>query len=260
MIELDHVCKRFPDAPANAVDSVSLNVREGELFALLGGSGSGKTTTLKMINRLITPTSGVIRIRGEDNTSVDAVSLRRRVGYVFQGVGLFPHWTVSQNVGAVPRLLDWDRKRIGDRVNDLLDLVGLPPSEFADRLPRSLSGGQRQRVGVARALAAEPPVLLMDEPFGALDPLTRDRLQQELRDLHAKMGLTVMLVTHDMTEALLLADRVGVMHEGRMLQIGTPSELIRDPSCSIVEELVATPKRQADRIEAITGGALESST
>ncbi|MCA9283294.1 MAG: ATP-binding cassette domain-containing protein [Phycisphaerales bacterium] len=260
MIELDRVCKRFAASSANAVDSLSLSVEEGEFFALLGGSGSGKTTTLKMINRLIAPTSGSVRVNGEDVATVDGASLRRRIGYVFQGIGLFPHWTVAQNVGAVPRLLDWQRDRIRSRVDELLELVGLPPDEFADREPRALSGGQRQRVGVARALAAEPPVLLMDEPFGALDPLTRDNLQQELRELHARLRLTIVLVTHDMTEAMLLADRIGVMHEGRLLQVGTPSELLRNPSGNIVRDLVATPKRQADRIEQIARGGMDART
>ncbi|MCA9305589.1 MAG: ABC transporter ATP-binding protein [Phycisphaerales bacterium] len=258
MIELEHLCKRFADSPVNAVDSVTLTVNDGEFFAMLGGSGSGKTTTLKMINRLIPPTSGRVRIKGEDVAEVDAAKLRRRIGYVFQGVGLFPHWTVARNVAAVPTLLGWDRQRIRLRVHELLELVGLPPDDFADREPRALSGGQRQRVGVARAIAAEPPVLLMDEPFGALDPLTRDHLQQELRDLHARLGLTIVLVTHDMTEAMLLADRIGVMDEGRLLQVGTPAELLRNPSCSIVRDLVATPKRQADRIERIARAQTDS--
>lgn len=251
MLRIERLTKRFPGAEQPAVDSLSLAVERGELLVLLGGSGCGKTTTLKSINRLITPTSGRILIDGDDTTLADPVALRRRIGYVFQGVGLFPHMTVADNVAITPRLLGWSRDRIDARVCDLLTLVGLPYDEYAGRSPSALSGGQRQRVGVARALAAEPRLLLADEPFGALDPLTRATLQDELLAIRDRLGLTVVLVTHDMTEAVLLADRIAVMRDGRLVQVGAPAELMRAPADDYVTELITAPKRQADRVEAI---------
>jgi osmoprotectant transport system ATP-binding protein len=256
MISLRDVSKRYSgEGPTPggdlAVDGISFEVAAGETLVLVGASGCGKTTTLKMINRLVEPSSGEIRIDGEPIADADPVVLRRRIGYVFQGIGLFPHWSVADNVAAIPRLLGWPEARVRDRVDELLGRVGLPGSEFRDRRPFELSGGQRQRVGVARALAAESKVLLMDEPFGAVDPVTRDGLQQELISMRAELGLTIVLVTHDVTEALLLADRMAVMERGRILQIGSPSELFASPADAVVERLLAMPRRQSERVQAI---------
>jgi len=255
MIQLQRVTKRFgPDSPP-AVDDVSLHVRRGQLLVLLGESGCGKTTTLKMVNRLIEPSGGLIEVDGQNIADVDPIALRRRIGYVFQGVGLFPHMSIAQNVAIVPRLLGQDPTQIEARVVELLDLVGLPRADFGDRLPRALSGGQRQRIGVARALAAKPRIMLMDEPFGALDPLTRDALQEEYLTIHRQLELTSIMVTHDMTEALLMADRIAVMKEGKLLQVGTPHQMMTEPEHDYVRQLMAAPKRQADRLEAIAGTA-----
>ncbi|WP_437504095.1 ABC transporter ATP-binding protein [Sorangium sp. So ce1099] len=249
MIELDKVTKRYADAVA--VDAVSLRVDEGELLVLLGGSGSGKTTTLKMVNRLIEPTSGAIRIGGQDITGEPPHALRRRIGYVFQRLGLFPHLTVAENIGVTPSLLGWDAARIRARVDALLELCELDPAAVRDRRPAELSGGQQQRVGVARALAAEPRVMLLDEPFGALDPLTRDRLQQSFLSIRRRLGLTAIFVTHDMVEALLLGDRIAVMQGGRLAQVGTPRELMTAPADEYVAQLIGTPRRQAGLIDAL---------
>lgn len=211
-----------------AVESLSLEVEEGELLVLVGPSGCGKTTSLKMINRLVEPSSGMVLVDGRDVASFPAVELRRSIGYVIQQVGLFPHMTVAENVGAVPRLLKWDKARIASRVEELLDLVGLPPGEYADAWPTRLSGGEAQRVGVARALAADPPILLMDEPFGAVDPLTRDVLQQEFLRIRSSLGKTVVFVTHDLDEAIRLGDRIAVMNEGRLAAVAPPGELLQD--------------------------------
>src|SRR6185437_4868037 len=208
-----------------ALAGVSLSVAPGEFTALVGGSGSGKTTLLKTINRLVTPDAGSVRVLGQDVTASPAHLLRRKVGYVFQEVGLFPHLTVAENIAITPRLLGWDRKRIDARVANLLGLVDLP-LEIGGRPPAALSGGQRQRVGVARALAAEPKLMLMDEPFGALDPLTRDALGADYRALHDQLGLTTVMVTHDMAEAVLLADRIVVLRDGRIVADGEPAELL----------------------------------
>jgi osmoprotectant transport system ATP-binding protein len=249
MIELEDVTRRYGDTVA--VDGVSLQVEPGELVVLLGGSGSGKTTTLKMINRLIEPSEGRIRVAGEDVSAAEPHQLRRRIGYVFQRLGLFPHMTVAENVGITPALLGWDAAKIQARVDTLLELVELDPGAVRGRLPHELSGGQAQRVAVARALAAEPPVLLLDEPFGALDPLTRDRVQQAFVRIRKKLGLTSIFVTHDMVEALLLGDRVAVMRNGRLVQIGKGSELLRAPSDPYVAELMGAPVRQARAVEAM---------
>jgi osmoprotectant transport system ATP-binding protein len=251
MIALDGLSKSYDDNATLAVHDVSMRIEQGELLVLLGTSGCGKTTTLKMINRLIEPTRGTIHLDGEDVGALDPVRLRRRIGYVFQGIGLFPHFTVGANVAAVPSLLGWSRAETRARADELLELMDLPPRDYRDRMPAHLSGGQKQRVGVARALAARPKVMLMDEPFGALDPITRDTLQTEYRKLHDDLGLTTVMVTHDMTEALLLADRIAVMDEGRIIQIGTPHELLSNPKHEYVEQLMQTPKRQADQLEAL---------
>ncbi len=253
MIDLRQLTKRYGDH--TAVDAVSLTVARGELLVLLGGSGSGKTTTLKMINRLVEPTSGQVLIDGSDVASRPAHELRRRIGYAFQQIGLFPHLTVGQNVGITLRLLGWDAGRILRRVDDLLALVELDPATFRERAPAELSGGQQQRVGVARALAAEPAVLLFDEPFGALDPLTRDRLQQSLRAIRARLAVTIVFVTHDMVEALLLGDRIAVMRDGRLLQVGTPQELLRAPASDYVAQLMETPLRHGRAVEALARNA-----
>jgi len=251
MIELTNVTKRFVADGPPAVDAVSLSVAAGEFVVLLGESGSGKTTTCKMINRLVDATSGTITVDGDDIQSLDPVMLRRRIGYVFQGIGLFPHWTVGRNIAAVPSLLGWDADDTAARVDELLEMVHLPPDEYRDRRPTQLSGGQRQRVGVARALAARPKIMLMDEPFGALDPITRDNMQEEYRTLHRELGLTTVMVTHDMTEALLLADRIAVMKDGRVLQLATPHELLTSPADDYVKTLFDTPRKQAEQVEAL---------
>ncbi len=247
-LSIEKASKTYPGT-VTAVDDVSFAVAAGELVALLGESGCGKTTTLKMINRLIEPSAGRILLDGTDVATIDPAVLRRMMGYAFQGVGLFPHMTVAENIGVTPKLLQWGAQRITSRVDELLDLVHLPPEEFRNRYPRELSGGQQQRVGFARALAAGPSVILLDEPFGALDPLTRDRLQQDFRDIHNRLTLTTVLVTHDMTEALLLADRIIVMKAGKIVQEGAPDALMNHPADPYVEELISTPKRQADQLE-----------
>jgi len=251
MIVLDQVSKIF-DGGKPAVHEVSLAVPRGQLLVLLGGSGSGKTTTLKMINRLIEPTSGTIRINGEDVRALDPVLLRRGIGYVIQGSGLFPHMTVGDNIAVVPRLLGWDKEKTRQRVDELLDLVHLPPDQNRSRLPRQLSGGQQQRVGFARALAAGAQVMLLDEPFGALDPVTRDELRGEFLQLRHRLGLTAIMVTHDMTEALLCADLIAVMNGGRLIQCGTPHDLLTAPADDFVAALLHSPREQARQLEALT--------
>ena len=239
-IRFDRVSKRFDNenGARPAVDDVSLTIGPGELVVLIGPSGCGKTTLLKLINRLYDPTSGMVYVDGKPSQQLAGPDLRRRMGYVIQQGGLFPHYTVEQNVAVVPRLLGWDKQRIAARVDELLLLVGLPPGEYRKRYPSQLSGGQQQRVGIARAVAASPGTLLMDEPFGALDAITRGRLQQELRELHARLGQTVVFVTHDIDEAALLADRIAVMREGRVVQYDTPLNVIMHPADQFVAELV----------------------
>jgi osmoprotectant transport system ATP-binding protein len=228
MIEFDHVTKYFQGEAA--VKDLSLNIREGEFTVLIGTSGSGKSTTLKMINRLVEHDEGRIRFAGEEIRSFDAKALRRRMGYAIQSIGLFPHWSVAQNIATVPQLLKWPKAKIEARIDELLDLLGLDASQFRDRYPHQLSGGQQQRVGVARALAADPEVLLMDEPFGALDPVTRAALQQEISRIHDLLGRTIVLVTHDIEEALRLGDRIVLMDGGQIVQQGTPLELLTHPA------------------------------
>jgi len=247
LIAYANVAKRFDGGRVVAVDNVSLEVAEGELLAIVGSSGSGKTTLLRLANRLIEADGGTIRVEGEDVRATDPIRLRRRIGYVFQSGGLFPHMTVADNIGITPRLLGWTAQDISARADELLDLVRLERVSHRDRLPHELSGGQRQRVGVARALAARPRIMLMDEPFGALDPLTRDALGDDYRELHKKLALTTIMITHDMAEAILLADRIAVMHSGKLLAQGTPAELAAsgDP---YVGDLLRTPRRQAERL------------
>ena len=252
MIELEGLTKRFGEAVA--VESLSLEVARGELLVLLGGSGCGNTTTLKMVNRLIEPTAGTVRIEGEDARKFVPHELRRKIGYCFQRIGLFPHMTVAENVAVTPSLLGWSAERTRRRVDELLELVELDPPTFRDRRPDELSGGQQQRVGVARALAAEPRVMLLDEPFGALDPVTRDRLQQSFQRIRGELDLTAIFVTHDMLEALLLGDRIAVMNRGRLVQVGSPGELLRRPADAYVAELMSTPARQARAVEELERG------
>jgi osmoprotectant transport system ATP-binding protein len=234
-----------------AVDEVSFAVESGGFLALVGASGCGKTTTLKMLNRLVEPTDGQVLIHGEPHRQLDPFRLRRSIGYAFQGVGLFPHLSVYDNVAVVPRLLGWPADRIRGRFEHLMNMVHLEPDRYAAQRPDQLSGGQRQRVGFCRAIAAEPALLLMDEPFGALDPITRDALQQEFAQLQRDLKLTTVMVTHDMAEALLMADRVAVMNDGRLEQLDTPSALLARPASNYVAKLLETPKRQADRLEAL---------
>ncbi|MEW1749197.1 ABC transporter ATP-binding protein [Streptomyces angustmyceticus] len=241
MIRFDSVTKRYPDG-TTAVDDLSFEVGEGELVTLVGPSGCGKTTTMMMVNRLIDPTHGQIYVDGADVAGVDPVALRRRIGYVIQQTGLFPHRTVLDNTATVPFLSGWKKARARERAAELLDLVGLDPAVHGSRYPDQLSGGQRQRVGVARALAADPPVLLMDEPFGAVDPVVRDRLQKEFLRLQAGLHKTVLLVTHDIEEAIRLGDRIAVYGEGRIEQYDTPASVLGAPATSYVAEFVGTDR------------------
>ncbi|MFF5127786.1 ABC transporter ATP-binding protein [Streptomyces syringium] len=241
MIRFEHVTKRYADG-TTAVDDLSFEVAEGELVTLVGPSGCGKTTTMKMVNRLIEPTSGHIYLDGEDIATVDPVELRRRIGYVIQQVGLFPHKTVLDNTATVPHLLGWQRKKARARAAELLDLVGLDPSVYGDRYPDQLSGGQRQRVGVARALAADPPVLLMDEPFGAVDPVVREHLQNEFLRLQSQVRKTVLFVTHDIEEAVRLGDRIAVYGNGRIEQFDPPAAVLGAPATPYVADFVGADR------------------
>jgi osmoprotectant transport system ATP-binding protein len=253
VIELAGLTRRYDGRVV--VDHLDLRVEAGELLVLCGGSGSGKTTTLKMVNRLVKPSEGTVRIGGRDTRELSGPLLRRRVGYCFQQVGLFPHLDVAGNVGITPELCGWDSARIRARVDALLEQVELDPALFRARRPDQLSGGQAQRVGLARALAAEPEVMLLDEPFAALDPPTRDRLQQAFQAIRRRLGLSVMFVTHDMSEALLLADRIAVLDAGRLVQVGPPAELMRRPAHPRVAELLETPRRQAEAALRLRDGA-----
>jgi osmoprotectant transport system ATP-binding protein len=257
LIEIDRAGKSFDGARSFAVHDVTLTVAAGSFVAVVGTSGSGKTTTLKFINRLVEPDSGEVRIDGVRVDAIDAPTLRRRIGYVFQGIGLFPHMRVGENIGITPQLLRWKPAQIATRVEELLDLVGLPRS-YAARFPDALSGGEAQRVSVARALAARPRIVLMEEPFGALDPVTRDAIGSAYRSLHDQLRLTTVMVTHDVQEAVLLADQIVVMSAGRIRAQGTPAELMADTADADVAALMAMPRRQAERIAAImdrAGGA-----
>ena len=249
MIELQNIKKSFDHGRSFVVSDVSLRVERGQLLGLIGESGSGKTTTLKMINRLEELSSGTILVKDENILLQSPVDLRRSIGYVFQAIGLFPHHTVLNNVAAVPLLLNWDRSLTHSRCEEILEMVGLPIKDFGDRYPSQLSGGQQQRVGVARALAAKQEVLLMDEPFGALDPITRAGLQDEFKRIQRNLNLTVIMVTHDMTEALFMADQIAVMKDGEILQIGSPKELLNRPGHDYVKKLIEIPLTKASRLE-----------
>ena len=252
-VEFRGVTKRYADQVA--VDELSFTVPAGKICILVGPSGSGKTTSLKMVNRLIEPTSGAILIDGHDILQEDPVQLRRRIGYVIQQVGLFPHETIAENVATVPRLLGWTKQRTDARVTELLALVGLDPGRYAKRYPAQLSGGERQRAGVARALAAEPPVMLMDEPFGAVDPIVREHLQSELLRIQRELGTTILFVTHDIDEAIRLGDRVAVMRGGKLVQFDPPGELLAHPVNDFVAQFVGSD-RGLKRLGLLTvGGA-----
>ncbi|KTC40481.1 glycine/betaine ABC transporter ATP-binding protein, partial [Pseudomonas sp. ABAC21] len=232
MIQIEHLSKTF--GAITAVEDVSLSVAEGQICILLGPSGCGKTTTLKMINRLIAPTSGTIRIAGRDTAELDSVTLKRSIGYVIQQVGLFPNMTVEDNICVVPNLLGWDKTKSRKRAAELLEVVALDPAMFLQRYPCELSGGQQQRVGVARALAADPPVMLMDEPFGAIDPINREVIQDEFMRIQRQVGKTVLFVSHDIDEAMKMADCVALFHDGRIEQFGTPDDLLAQPASEFV--------------------------
>ena len=238
MITLDQVSKSY-DGVTRIINNLSFEVPEGEILILLGSSGCGKSTLLKMINRLIDPTEGRIYLDGKDIQQQDPIELRRSIGYVFQGIGLFPHLSIRENISMVPRLIGWPEDRINTRYRELLELVQLSPEIHADRFPDELSGGQQQRVAVARALAADPAYLLMDEPFGALDAITRDSLQQEFLELNQRLNKTIIFVTHDILEALTLGDRIAILHEGQLEQIGTRQEILETPATEFVRELFA---------------------
>ncbi|MCL3883226.1 ABC transporter ATP-binding protein [Marivita sp. GX14005] len=241
MIEIDSITKVYNGE--KAVDSVSMTAETGTITVIVGTSGSGKTTLLRMINRLEEPSSGEVRINGDSTADVKPHILRRRIGYAIQGHGLFPHHTVARNIAAVPELLDWPKDKIRERVDELLDLFSMEPDQFRGRYPAELSGGQAQRVGVARALASRPDLLLMDEPFGALDPIIRTRAQEDLRRIQRRLGSTIMLVTHDMEEAIRLGDRVAVMDAGRLVQHASPAEIIANPATEFVADMVGNVER-----------------
>lgn len=261
-IELENVGKRYGDTVA--VHDVSLSIAPGETFVFIGPSGCGKSTTMKMMNRLVEPTSGTIRIDGKDVSKVDVAELRLGIGYVIQDVGLFAHYTIERNVGIVPELLGWPEAKRRARVEELLELVGLPAPTFGKRYPRQLSGGQRQRAGIARALAADPPVILLDEPFSALDPITRERLQEEFLALSNRLGKTFVIVTHDIFEAVRLADHIGVMRDGRLVQCCTPRELVFSPADAQVEALLGRHRHQLRlmtmRVDEIVGNGSGADT
>lgn len=268
MISLQQVSKTYPKAETPAVRELTMDVPEGDIVMLIGPSGCGKTTTLKMMNRLIEPTGGRIVLDGDDVTDVNADELRRRIGYVIQQVGLFPHLTIASNIAVVPKMLGWDRNRTAKRVDELLHLVGMEPGQYRDRYPRQLSGGQAQRVGVARGLAADPPLMLMDEPFGAIDPITRERLQDEFAGLQQQVRKTICFVTHDLTEAVKLGDKIAVFGPGGTLeQYDTPDEVLTRPANEFVAEFVGSgaavrrlsllelARLELDEVVISTGGA-----
>ncbi|AIQ60851.1 ABC transporter ATP-binding protein [Paenibacillus borealis] len=243
-IEISNVSKIYSQTGTYAVDHVNLSIEEGEFITILGSSGSGKTTLLKMINRLYEPDEGSITLFGENIAALDPVLVRRRIGYVIQQVGLFPHMTIKQNVAAVPKLLKWDTAKIAARVDELLSLVGLTPAVFKSRYPAQLSGGQQQRIGLARALASDPKIMLLDEPFGAIDAITRMNLQDELLRIHGGLKKTFLFVTHDINEAFKLGNRVIVMDQGRVCQFDTPKNIASSPADGFVASLIASSREQ----------------
>jgi len=254
MIQIEHLTKRYGET--TVVDDVSMTIEAGTITVIVGTSGSGKSTLLRMINRLIEPTSGRVLIDGQDTATTPGPQLRRRIGYAIQGHGLFPHRTVAENIATVPRLLGWNAERIAHRVDELLHIFELDPTRYADKYPHQLSGGQQQRVGIARALAAEPAVLLMDEPFGALDPIIRAKAQADLMEIQRRFGTTVVLVTHDMDEAFLLGSRVGVMSQGRLVQYDRPSVLLTHPADPFVSKLTGTADRALRLLSLVKAGEI----
>ena len=255
MITFENVWKVFPGG-VEAVKDLSLEVREGETLVLLGTSGSGKTTSMKMVNRLYEPTDGRITIADEDVMDKDPIELRRGIGYAIQHIGLFPHMTIAENIGIVPELCGWEQERIDERVEKMLKMTGLEPEDFRDRLPSQLSGGQRQRIGVARALAADPPIVLMDEPFGALDPITREQLQNEFLELESEIHKTVLFVTHDVFEAVKMGDRIALMDAGELQQLATPSELVESPANQFVSDFLGQHRFQLSLLTKTVVGML----
>lgn len=254
LLEINDICKRFDGADVNAVDHVSLAVEEGDFVTILGTSGSGKTTLLKLINRIHEATSGDILYKGQSIYSLNGEDYRKQIGYVIQQGGLFPHWTVAENISTVPKLLKWDKEAIKDRVDEVLKLVRLEPEKYADRYPAKLSGGEQQRVGIARAMAAKPELMLMDEPFGALDAITRKGLQEGLLRLQKQIKTTIVFVTHDVSEALMLGNKIIVMDGGRLQQYDTPYRIIMHPANDFVEKLIKTAGNFYDKMAVITAG------
>lgn len=257
MIALENLRKTFDGGQSWAVDGISLRVEAGETLVLLGTSGSGKTTTMKMVNRLVEPSGGRIAVNGRDIMEQDPIALRRGMGYAIQHIGLLPHMTVAQNIAVVPSLLGWDRKRIDARVEELLGMVGLEPGDFRDRFPSQLSGGQKQRIGVARALAADPPIVLMDEPFGALDPITREQLQNEFLELESEIQKTILFVTHDIFEAVKMGDRIALLDEGKLRQLATPRELVENPADDFVDAFLGQHRFQLALLTRTVGSLAE---
>ena len=243
MIEFKNVSKTYAGSDRSVVNDLTFTVQNGEICVLVGPSGCGKTTSMRMVNRLIEPTKGEILIDGQNNTSMSGTQLRRKIGYAIQQIGLFPHRTIASNVATVPNLVGWDSGRVASRVDELLDLVGLPPDQYRDRYPAELSGGQQQRVGVARALAADPPIMLMDEPFGAVDPITRDRLQNEFLNIQKDIKKTIVFVTHDIDEAIKMGDKIAILKEGGILaQYDTPEHILANPASDFVSSFVGTDR------------------
>jgi osmoprotectant transport system ATP-binding protein len=242
MIDIVDLVKQFPGTARPAVDRLTLSIPDGEVCVLIGPSGCGKTTTMRIINRMIEADAGIVRVGGRDIMQVDTVTLRRSIGYVIQHVGLFPHWTIAENVATVPRLLGWTEARTEARTDELLVMVGMDPSTYRDRFPRELSGGQKQRVGFARALAADPPLMLMDEPFGAIDPITRGRLQDEFLKILRALRKTIVFVTHDIDEAIKMGDRIAILKDGALLQYDTPERVLAEPANSFVSAFVGADR------------------
>ncbi len=242
MIQLENICKTYPGESSPAVDNLSLDIDEGEICVLVGPSGCGKTTTLKMINRLIEPSSGKILINGENAIDQNSNKLRQDIGYVIQDVGLFPHMTVAENIATVPKLKDWDQSEIDKRVDELLNLIGLDPENTKDNYPAQLSGGQKQRIGVARAMAVDPPIMLMDEPFAAVDPITRTQLQNEFLSLQKKIQKTICFVTHDIDEAIKMGDKIAILNQGKLIQYDSPKNILFNPKNEFVEDFVGSDR------------------